>query len=384
MLAFAGLFMTACGPEDNEFAGLTTVTPDETLVIPGFTASAVDPIDFNQIVVSDEMDLQVFTVPETALPDGVELSKAEIVLADGTVMPSTINGEVSGKALSDYVIGQFGNAQVLNDMLFTVYFYATFNGAAVKITAGEVTDQVMPKDFPDYIYERGNNTSWGDGPACPLHCEDKSQGIYVGFMYLNGGFKFMPNDNNWEGDFGQDPNGEDGALVVEGETDCQAAAGFYVVTVDLMNMTYELTPIEFVDIAGNAEGGSWDEGAGIRMEYNVDEGCWEAIVTLTGQFKFRGNGTWGNADGNFGGSLDNIWNGSNDNLVPDDDLTGVPVHVKFFAICNTMSYAEITPAPDPVPGDGDGTDDPADGDGTDDPTEGDGTDDPTGADGDGN
>ena len=24
MLAFAGLFMTACGPEDNEFAGLKT------------------------------------------------------------------------------------------------------------------------------------------------------------------------------------------------------------------------------------------------------------------------------------------------------------------------------------------------------------------------
>ena len=355
LLACAGLFMTACGPEDNEFAGLTTVTPDETLVIPGFTASAVDPIDFNQIVISDEMDLQVFTVPETTLPEGVELSRAEIVLEDGTVMPSTLNGEVSGKALSDFVIAQFGNAQVLNDMAFTVYYYATFNGAAVKINAGEVTDQVMPKDFPDYIYERGNNTSWGDGPARPLYCVDKNQGKYVGYMYLNGGFKFMPNDNNWEGDFGQDPNGEEGALVVDGETDCQAAAGFYAVTVDMMNMTYELTLIEFVDITG--EHANWGDGP--HMDYNVDEGCWEGDVTLTGVFKFRGNGTWDGKDGNWGGSLDNVWNDSNDNLVPDPDLTNVPVHVKFFAICNTMSYAEITLAPNPIPGD-----DPTGGDGT--------------------
>lgn len=33
MLAFAGLFMTACGPEDNEFAGLKTAEAEGAVVV---------------------------------------------------------------------------------------------------------------------------------------------------------------------------------------------------------------------------------------------------------------------------------------------------------------------------------------------------------------
>jgi len=76
------------------------------------------------------------------------------------------------------------------------------------------------------------------------------------------------------------------------------------------------------------------------MTYNESEGCWEADVTFTGQFKFRGNGNWDNADGNFGGTLDNIINGSNDNLEPS--ITGKPVHVKLFLFCTGKSYVQIT------------------------------------------
>ena len=108
MLAFAGLFMTACGPEDNEFAGLKTAEAEGAVVVPGFTAGQIALIDLNAVEVSDELDVQAFTVPATALPEGVELAKAEVVFEDGTVLPATVDGKVSGNALSQYVASLYG------------------------------------------------------------------------------------------------------------------------------------------------------------------------------------------------------------------------------------------------------------------------------------
>ena len=73
----------------------------------------------------------------------------------------------------------------------------------------------------------------------------------------------------------------------------------------------------------------------LRMEV-----IWECIATLNeGQIKFKGNGTWDNQDGNWGGSLQNVVNGSNDNI--DVPVIG-KVQIKFFPRCDTKSYATIT------------------------------------------
>ncbi len=201
----------------------------------------------------------------------------------------------------------------------------------------EFTYKITALNFAEFIYERGVNTSWGDNPARPLW-GGNFDGKYEGYMWLNGEFKFMPNSNNWDGDW---ESAGDNKIADNGGSNCPAPeTGFYVVNVDLGEMTYKLTKIDFIDIVGGVEGGASDWSSGPHMTYNEGEGCWEADVTFTGQFKFRGNGNWGNEDGNFGGSLDNIINGSNDNLFPS--ITGQPVHVKLFLFCNTKSYVEIT------------------------------------------
>lgn len=207
----------------------------------------------------------------------------------------------------------------------------------MTINMMEYTYKIEKLEFAEFIYERGNNTSWGDNPARPLW-GGNFDGKYEGYMWLNGEFKFMPNSNNWDGDW---ESAGDNKIADNGGSNCPAPeTGFYVVNVDLGEMTYKLTKIDFIDIVGGVEGGASDWSSGPHMTYNESEGCWEADVTFTGQFKFRGNGNWGNEDGNFGGSLDNIINGSNDNLLPS--ITGQPVHVKLFLFCNTKSYVEIT------------------------------------------
>ena len=91
---------------------------------------------------------------------------------------------------------------------------------------------------------------------------------------------------------------------------------------------------------GTATIKNWDTG--VEMTYNLEKRCWETTTTLgEGVIKFKGNGTWDNQDGNWGGTLDNIINGSNDNI--PIRVTG-KVHIEFYPKCDTKSYATITPA----------------------------------------
>ena len=67
MLTFAGLFITACGLEDNEFASLKTAEAEGSVVVPGFTAGQVGQIDLNTVEVSSAQDVKAFTVTGSSL-----------------------------------------------------------------------------------------------------------------------------------------------------------------------------------------------------------------------------------------------------------------------------------------------------------------------------
>lgn len=455
MLAVAGLFMTACGPEDNEFAGLKKAEADAAVVVPGFSASQVGLIDLNTIEVSDAQDVQAFSVSEAELPEGVSLSKAEIAFEDGSLLSATTDGKVSGEALSAYVASIYGLRPEARTVTGTVYFYAVQNGAAVKIDAGNVNFQVVPKApviasayyltgtingwdnsnmdyelsnggddpyinptftctlemaklgnpesiefkatpvdglggdwsgclaagdegkfnynndggnfkiegisantvlirltfnmldqtwsytevaFNDYIYEIGNESGWGT--SHPLYGAN-GDGKYQGYYYLNGEFKFKPNADNWEGDWGQAPDQPTGNLAVDGERNCwlDNGEGFYCINVDIAAMTWSLTKINSVFVVGSAVNNDWDNG--VEMSFNSEKQCWECDATFTeaGVIKFKGNGTWDNADGNWGGTMDNIINGSNDNIPVS--MAG-DVHIEFYPSCDTKSYCTIT------------------------------------------
>ena len=286
----------------------------------------------------DVYDNPVFSLTINAV-EGVDPYEIKIVPASAFSDDGNItNWDIALSALpgSDVIAyeGHFSYSNAGGNIKFA----ADPSAKAYTITCNlmEGTYTVTPFSFAPYIYEIGNSHGWSQ--SMPLYSPNVD-GKYQGYYYLNGGFKFKPNESNWDGDWGQNPNGPTGTLVQDGEQDCYAEAGFYVIDVDLSAMTYKLTQIEFIDIVGGVEGGASDWSSGPHMTYNVSEGCWEADVTFTGVFKFRGNGNWSNDDGNFGGTLDNIINGSNDNLEPS--ITGTPVHVKLFLSYNGKSYCEM-------------------------------------------
>ena len=201
--------------------------------------------------------------------------------------------------------------------------------------------------FEPYIYEAGVNNGWG-GTEQPLYCGDES-GVYTGFFYAKedswtdgrGAFKFRGDKDNWDnGNWGAGTFTDEGGTLANNGDNLFAKPGFYRADVDLVNMTYTLTPINSVFVVGSAVNNDWDTG--VEMTYDFDELCWKAELTLNeGVIKFKGNGTWETQDGNWGGTMDNIVNGSNDNIAVD--VTG-KVLIKFFPRCDSKSYCEILPA----------------------------------------
>ena len=220
----------------------------------------------------------------------------------------------------------------------------------VSINAMEQTYEVTPLNFQEYIYEAGVNNEWGSIMQA-LYCPD-GNGTYTGFFYAQdadwsggkGAFKFTGAYNNWDnGNYGTgtfDEASLTGTLINDGGSgNIMPEPGFYRADVNLADMTFKLTAIHSVYVVGSAVDNDWNTG--VKMTYNLSKRCWECDANFTeaGVIKFKGNGTWDNEDGNWGGTMDNIINGSNDNIPVS--LTG-PVHIEFYPTCDTKSYCTIT------------------------------------------
>ena len=187
--------------------------------------------------------------------------------------------------------------------------------------------------FPDDIYAIGQDTGWSG--TYQLHGKN---GQYKGFGYLSDAFKFKPNADNWDGDWECVGEGQIG----QGSDNCPApaTAGYYMIEVDLNEMTYKLTLITTIGIIGPAQAGGWD--ADTDLTYNAESGAWEASgVTLSaGDMKFRANDAW---DINWGGALDALTQGG-DNIA----VAAGTYDVKLFALCDTKAYATLTEAAGPA------------------------------------
>ncbi len=204
----------------------------------------------------------------------------------------------------------------------------------VELDMMSYTYKVTAINYAEYIYEVGNNTSWGDHPYAMWG--PNFDGKYYGAFYLDGEFKFKPNaGNDWSGDW--EYNG-DGKILDGGSGNIPApATGFYFVTVDLGNMSYTLKPFSEMHVVGDAVG---DWGAGKTMTWNSADHTWVLnSVTLTaGSIKFKDeDSSW--AGVNLGGSLSQLKQ-NGDNITVSAGTYKIVLHME-----NTSGapYAELIP-----------------------------------------
>lgn len=246
----------------------------------------------------------------------------------------------AGAEEGTFVYNNAGGDLVVKAVEGALFYDLTFNML-------DLTWSYVGVKFNAYIYEAGVNNGWG-GTEQPLFSVN-GDGIYTGFFYAKedswtdgrGAFKFRGAADNWDnGNWGAGTFTDAGGTLADNGDNLFAKPGFYRADVDLSTKTYTLTPINSVFVVGSAVNNDWDTG--VEMTYDFDELCWKSELTLNeGVIKFKGNGTWDTQDGNWGGTMDNIINGSNDNIAVD--VTG-NVLIKFYPRCDTKSYCVIYPA----------------------------------------
>jgi hypothetical protein len=301
-----------------------------------------------------DIDVPVYTIVFPAAAEG----DTWFAIGDDKACDAIVNNEdnawklLFGTTNGNGLSGESGTltrrTNLSDDGSFKVEAGAKYISVTIDMKA--MTYQVKGVNFTQYIYEAGCNNSWGNIEQ-PLYSADMD-GKYVGYFYAKddswtdgkGAFKFRGAADNWDnGNYGtgtMNADGLTGTLINDGGSgNIMPAPGFYRADVNLADMSFKLTPINTIFVVGSAVNNDWDTG--VQMTYNHEKLCWECDATFTeaGVIKFKGNGTWDSADGNWGGTMDNIINGSNDNIPVT--LSG-DVHIEFYPRCDTKSYCTIT------------------------------------------
>lgn len=195
--------------------------------------------------------------------------------------------------------------------------YATMLPAysnAVKLTVIPVYAETV--SYAEFIYEIGNESGWGT--VHPLRSPNVD-GKYQGYYYMDGEFKFRPNEGDWTGDW---EYGEEAGVFEDngGSNFPGLTAGFYEINADMTGdkYTYSTKLVENISIIGTVNG-NWDTDT--DMTYNAANGAWEVTTTLAaGEMKFRMNHdwtvSWGGANGD-GTNFSDLTQDGGQNLVVD-------------------------------------------------------------------
>ncbi len=204
----------------------------------------------------------------------------------------------------------------------------------VKFTINmmDQTYKIEKVNFSDYIYEIGNSSGWGT--SVPLKHVD-GNGNYLGFDWLDGEFKFKPNEGDWNDDMEYvEGTATSGTLTTDGGPNCpDPGKGFYAIKVNMAAMSYELVPITSIGLIGTATPGGWD--ADTDMTYDVDQKAWVITCDLTdGAMKFRANDGW---DYNWGGTPEALTQGGADINVTAGNYT-----IVLKALCDGHATYSIT------------------------------------------
>lgn len=343
LLSAAALFtLGACNHEGDEIV----IAQSE----PSFTAHA-------DVVVNAATKAEDFTLvwspakfgyqTDVEYTVGAEYGEQSLVLGSTS---ATYFSTTNMALLSQFAIEEAGEYDI------------TFNLSAVT-PAGE-TAEAKPMvvkfvyDIPvvveeAYLYIAGDYQGWDPAGSCSrlkLHADNK----YYGFVNLPEGgtyeFKFC-SEQSWNGtNYGL----KDGVLSTEADAgNFKAdAAGLLYIVFDAVNATYEMTPITYVGLIGDAVGG-WDNDKA-QFEFDAENNVWVANAPVEAGkiFKIRFNQVWDLTD--LGGDVADLQFKGSDIAATETGSGVFTLNIYDFPytldIAVTPGEGPVTPEPEPTDG----------------------------------
>ena len=201
--------------------------------------------------------------------------------------------------------GEEGSLKRRADLADDGSFKVVVDGDAkfIKMTLNmmEYTYKIEKLNFAEFIYVPGNHQGWAPDKAPALQSPN-FDGVYVGYSYLNGNFKFTK-ERNWNAEYNFNDFATKDAIFFnnDGSNINISEEGFYQIKADVASSNLSAVKTTW-GIIGPAQAGGWD--ADTDMTWNAADESWTATVELAAdEFKFRANDAWAI---NVGGSLDNL------------------------------------------------------------------------------
>lgn len=283
--------------------------------VPAEATPAAEAITLNE----DEPDAEVALLTWTPARLGYNEAITYAITASYNGQSTTVASELTETSYSTTV-------QALNELLvkalalpagtpvevaFTVYAFSETVTEGVPSAAATiaVTAYELPYPKEEYIWIPGNHQGWAPATAPRLRSVNLD-GVYTGFCYLDGEFKFTLQPAWGEGGAGEYnashfPN-KGSNLGGEGTGNLSIdQPGFYYLEADVMTGTLTATLTETWGAIGDFN--SWGDDA--DLTWDAEKGCWSGVVDLAaGGIKFRANDAW---DIQVGTALDDLEAGSN-------------------------------------------------------------------------
>lgn len=377
--ALLALGFSSC--EENPGLGIPQTNPQETVMSAGGitvdygTAIQGNTLDLNQYV---EQPIPVIKLALTdeeaaAIPAGasvdfiMELATAED-FSDATQIP-VVDGGVTAAEWDAYFREKLGKSPEAKTNYVRFAAYLNGNGQSVRVGTPDtwfasktLTVTPIPMDFTisEGYYMIGTATDWALSDAMPFKHSDANVyddpvftiAVEISEEQAAAGWwwKIAPKeavvDQNWDIVVGVETDGDtalEGALVDAGNAGCIKEAGNYIVTINMMDMTYSFQKMSYLYTPGASNG--WSQAASQMLVYNADKGYYEGYVHLSGEFKFTSALDWdGTNYGNAGEDGKLSTDGGAGNLtVAEDGLYYCIVNVENLTYTATLitSYGAI-------------------------------------------
>lgn len=345
--------------EDDPGRGIPQVNPQETIMSAGgVTVAWGDALQGDALDLNKYKDQQIPVIKlaltdeeAAAIPAGASV-KLDMELAtaadysDAITLPVT-NGTVPCADWDAYFRDKLGKSPAAKDNYVRFAAYVVGNGQESRVgtpdlyfAAKKLSVTPIPMDFTieNAYYIIGTCNGWAldashhfshsaanvyDDPVFTCTVEISEADAAGGWWW-----KIAPASSiegqSWDGVVGVAVDGDtalEGALVDQNpQAGCIKEAGTFMVTINMMDMTYKFEKLSYLYTPGASNG--WNQGASQLLSYDAGRKAFTGYAHLSGEFKFTSAPDWNGTNyGNSGEAGVLSTDGGAGNLtVPQDGL----------------------------------------------------------------